>query len=65
MPAHAPYFEGPQKPLAKEHSMVIELVILARFVYRKRAEIQTGIESTCVHCLQDADEKEHADHDKA
>ena len=31
--------------------MVIELVILARFMYRKRKEIQQGIESTCEHCL--------------
>ena len=34
--------------------MVIELVILARLVYRKRAEILRGIEDTCEHSMQDA-----------
>jgi len=34
--------------------MVIELVILARYVYRNRAKIQAGIESTCEHSLASA-----------
>ena len=38
--------------------VIVELVILARLVYRKRAEIQAGIENSCEHSLACTDEKE-------
>ena len=43
--------------------MVIELVILARFVYRNRTRIQDGIESTCEHCLDNDREWEDTEND--